>query len=102
DVSRVVLATAGDRLVLERYRWAGRDYQARFEVEALCVTEVDAEGRVVAHVVFDVDDRRAASRELLERFVRGDIVPSGHFFVPELFRGMIEHDLERCRAALPD
>ena len=54
--------------------------------------EVDAEGRVVASIVFDPDDRRAASAELLARDPRSDAVE----------RAMSDHDLDRLRAALPD
>ena len=101
-VSRSTLATAGDRLVLERYRWAGGGMEVGFEVEGLCLTEVDDQERVVAHVIFDVDDRRAASREMLERFLRSDAtrpLPPGSV---EFLRALFDHDLERCRAALPD
>jgi len=61
-----------------------------------------AEGRIVASVSFDTDDRRAASLELLDRYARSETscwAPRASF---ELRRGIIEHDLERIRAALPD
>jgi class 3 adenylate cyclase/tetratricopeptide (TPR) repeat protein len=67
-LSRTLLATAGDRLSLERILFIGP--ADRFEVEALQVVEVDAQGRIVAVVGFDADDRCAASTELSRRFER--------------------------------
>src|SRR5207244_9041730 len=100
-VSRTLLATSGDRLALERFRFTRAD-DAPFEVDTLHLTEVDAEGRVVAVIVFDPDDRRAASLELLDRHARSDAArwaPAAFF---AFRRALIEHDLARVRAALPD
>jgi ketosteroid isomerase-like protein len=94
--SRTVLATAGDRLALHRILVRGTYEGAEFEREFLRVIELDAEGRLVAAIAFDPDDRRAASRELLER--------SAHIEGPlslELRRAFFAHDLERVRAVLP-
>ena len=97
---RTVLATAGDRLALEHVRWIGADDAVPFEAESLSLTEVDADGRIVAVIGFDPDDRRAASLELVERWIRGEgRWASG---VLEFRRALITRDLERCRAALPD
>src|SRR5206468_3516123 len=71
------------------------------EIEVLLVGEVDSEGRLVAVIVFDPDDRRAASAELSERYARSDaarVTPAAWF---EMGRALHDHDLERCRAALP-
>src|SRR5262249_17719390 len=62
---------------------------------------VDAEGRVVARIIFDPDDRRAASAEMLDRYARTDaaqVIPAAWF---EIGRALHDHDLERCRAAMP-
>ena len=97
--SRTLLATSGQQLALERIVWATDDDS---EIEVLNVIEVDAEGRIVALVSFDPDDRRAASIELLERYFRGE----GARWTPaaqiELVRALNDHDLGRMRAALPD
>ena len=96
-----LLATAGDRLALERSRFTGAEGAAPFEVETLQVIEVDAEGRMVAAIVFDPDDRRAASRELFERYARSDAsgrCPPAAFAA---LRAMNDHDLEQLRAVLP-
>src|SRR5439155_14533629 len=59
--SRTLLATAGDRLALEHVRWfAGAADVPDAEIETLHLTEVDAEGRLVALLALDPDDRPAA------------------------------------------
>ncbi len=96
-----VLATAGDRLALMHQIFRDASDPPTFEAETLSVIEVDPEGRIVASIIFDPDDRRAASIELLERSPRSapPWVPRDLF---ELLRGVANHDLARCRAALPD
>jgi hypothetical protein len=97
-----VLATAGDRLALEHFRWIGADDRVPFEMENLALIEVDAEGRIVTVIAFDPDDRRAAGAEMLERYARSDearCIPAGLF---EGIRAMNTRDLDRLRAALPD
>jgi class 3 adenylate cyclase len=101
-VARTVLATAGDRLVLERILWSGAGDAPPFQVETLVACEVDVEGRIVAAMAFDPDDRRAASAELFERYARSD---AGRWLPPhaiEFRRALFDRDLERIRAALPD
>ncbi len=99
-LERTLLATAGDRLALERWSWGGGKAGADFAVDSLAVTEVDANGLFVACISFDPDDRAAASAELFERWVR-----SGAEGLPpetiELARAFNAHDLERMRALLP-
>src|SRR5262249_33691404 len=70
--TRTLLATSGERLSLEHIRWTGAVDAPDMEIEMLTVVEVDAEGRLLAIVHFDPEDRRAASRELLERYTRSD------------------------------
>ena len=98
--SRSVLATSGDRLALDRVYWRVADQGAVSEVETLQITEVDAEGRVVAGIVFDPDDRRAASAELRERFFRGDaarLLPAEYMAA---VRAVDDRDVEKLRVAL--
>ena len=99
---RTLLATAGDRLALEHFGWRGSDDGVVFEMDNLSLTEVDAEGRIVAVIGFDPDDRRAASAELVDRYARSETSRGAPAALFELRRAMIAHDLERCRAALPD
>src|SRR4029077_6850225 len=100
--SRTLLATAGDRLMLEHLHWTGGVVGVAWDLENLSLSEVAAEGRVVAVIAFDPDERRAASKELLERYARSD---AGRWMPPEgveLRRAILDHDLDRVRAALPD
>jgi ketosteroid isomerase-like protein len=98
QLSRTLLATAGDRLALERFLWSGGHQGGQFEIETLTLIEVDAEGVCDAAVIFDPDDRRAAAREMLERYARSE---AGRAAMFELARAVLDHDLERCGAAIP-
>ena len=79
--TRTLLATAGDRLSLERMLWTVEEGGQVSEIEVLKVAEVDDEGRIVAYIVFDADDRAAASADLLERYARSaaDETPAAWF-----------------------
>jgi hypothetical protein len=95
-----VLATAGDRLALERVRCShANDGTPVSQTETLSLTEIDADGRIVAVLDFDADDRRAASAELRDRYARSDAAsaPAAMF---EAFRAFNDHDLDRFRATL--
>jgi hypothetical protein len=99
--ARTLLATSGDRLALHRDRWTGPGDQS-FEIETLSLTEVDAEGRIVARILFDPDDRRAAARENRERVARSDVARQTPAAFWEYARAVFDRDLVLCRAALPD
>jgi ketosteroid isomerase-like protein len=101
-VSRTTLATAGDWLALQRLSFTGPPEGPRHEIEALDLIEVDAEGRVVALIDFDPDDRRAASAEILERWARSDAARCIPASVFETYRAINDHDLDRVRATLHD
>jgi ketosteroid isomerase-like protein len=97
--TRTLLATSGDRLALHRDLWSGAEDRTPFEIEDLSLTEVDAEGRIVARLFFAPDDRRAANLEVVERLTRS----AGRWVSPLLeWRRLIAGDLERIRAVLPD
>jgi len=89
---RELLATSGQRLALERFRYRGGAGAGAFEGEFLRLVELDAQGRLRAVLHFDPDDRRAASAELLER---ADPSPMREF--RRIFNA---RDLERVRGAL--
>ncbi len=101
--TRTTIATAGDRLELAQVRFCLFDGATLIsEIEILLVAEVDAEGRVVAAITFDPDDRSAASLEMFDRYVRGE----GARFTPPstiaFLRAMNAHDIAGVRAALLD
>jgi ketosteroid isomerase-like protein len=97
---RTLLATAGNRLSLERMLWTLDAGGQASEIEVLKVAEVDAEGRIVAYLIFDPSDRAAASKELFERGVR-----QGFDGLPrvtlEFFRAWNQHDRAGLEALLP-
>ena len=66
-----VLATRGERLALIRVRVSGRDAGA-IQNDALTVVEIDADDRIVAGVVFDLDDFDAPFAELDARYITGE------------------------------
>ena len=65
------MATRGDRLALTRIRGTGRDPET-IQNEALNVVEIDADEKVVAVVVFDLEDFDAAIAELDARYLNGE------------------------------
>jgi hypothetical protein len=95
------LATAGDRLALQYTYWWQPEGVSPFELETISLTEVDADGRIIAVIVFDGDARRAASLEMLERYARSETARWAPATLFEFRRAVNEHDLERVRAVLP-
>lgn len=74
-----IVATRGERLVLSR----GRALEDVNRPDAFCndlldVVEIDANERVVARVIFDLDDIDAAIAELDARYVAGEAVACAH------------------------
>ncbi|MGE2815788.1 BTAD domain-containing putative transcriptional regulator [Mycobacterium heidelbergense] len=68
-----VIATRGERLALSRMSSSNRDpRQGEFRVEMLNIVEIDTEGRIVAHVDYDVNDTDAAFAELDARYLAGE------------------------------
>ena len=65
NVTSDVIATRGERLVLNRARYSGRDQRPEmFHIDVLDIVEIDADERFVALVTFDLDDIDAAFAEL--------------------------------------
>ncbi|OBK93883.1 BTAD domain-containing putative transcriptional regulator, partial [Mycobacterium sp. 1165178.9] len=74
-----VIAIRGERLVLNRRQSPNRDPQnGQFVSEGLVVVEIDTDGRIAAHVQFDVDDVDAAFAELDARYLAGEAAPYAH------------------------
>ncbi|KUI03956.1 BTAD domain-containing putative transcriptional regulator [Mycobacterium sp. IS-3022] len=72
-VTKRTLAVRGDRLCLSRIRFEQQSTQpTAFCVEALEITEVNAEGLMTAKVGFDLDDFDAAITEIDARYLVGE------------------------------
>jgi ketosteroid isomerase-like protein len=69
-VAPELVATAGERLALDRVAFVGDPDGGAFEGEFLRLTELDAEGRLRAVLHFDADDVAAAREELRARHAR--------------------------------
>ncbi|HTR49771.1 MAG TPA: hypothetical protein VMJ10_03625 [Kofleriaceae bacterium] len=74
-----IIAVRGDRLVLSRVRSSGRDQRPdAFRTDVLDVLEINADGRVMARVVFDPDEIDAAFAELDARYLAGEASAHSH------------------------
>jgi class 3 adenylate cyclase len=73
-----VIATRGEHLVLTRLAPSVRDRRETFHMEMFGVVEIDVENRLVATVVFDVDDIDAAFEELDARYLAGEAATHAH------------------------
>jgi ketosteroid isomerase-like protein len=101
--SRRLVAPAGDRVCLERVLWTGGPADGRIEIEYLWLAEVDEAGRLVAGVVFDLDDRRVAVREGTARWLARDAAAAAVGRpVVEIFEALSNRDPARVRANLAD
>ena len=79
NITSTVIATRGERLVLSRIRFSSRDQQPEaFHTEVLGIVEIDADERIAAHVVFDLDDIDAAFAELDARYLAGEAAAHAH------------------------
>ncbi|MGZ7087784.1 MAG: BTAD domain-containing putative transcriptional regulator, partial [Ilumatobacteraceae bacterium] len=68
-----VIATRGDRLVLNRSEILGENHRPHeFDTSVLEIIEIDVDGRLIARVAFDSDDVDTAFAELDRRYLAGD------------------------------
>src|SRR6185295_16309826 len=72
-----VIATRGERLILTHFRVWGVDHDA-VQFDLLQVVEYDADERVAAAVIFDLDDFDAAIAELDTRYLAGEAAAHAH------------------------
>lgn len=74
-----VIAIRGQRLVFGRIRTWGRDQRPEaFHTDSFEIVEIDSDERIVARVVFDVDDIDGAIAELEARYLAGEAAPHTH------------------------
>jgi len=110
------IAIRGDRLVLSRGRPLGRAGGPEAFSSDICdVLETDADGRIVARVIFDSDDIDAAFAELEARYLAGEAGSHAHTWsvitkafgavnrheLPELMQGWVNVDHRRAIAFAP-
>jgi hypothetical protein len=101
QIAGELIATVGDRIALERCVLTGEPDGVAVEIELLLLREIDANGRLAAWIVFDLDDRRAAVAEAQARFVVGEAVATGgQAPIARLFRAYGQHDWVALRACL--
>jgi hypothetical protein len=94
NLAPTVVAARGERLILSRTQATGRDPEA-VRVEVLHVIEIDADDRIAAVVVFDLDDIDAAIAELDARYLAGEAAPHAHTWsiVAGTYASISRHEL---------
>jgi ketosteroid isomerase-like protein len=99
-----LLGTAGDRIALHHTALRGAPDGTRFDLDRLWIVEVDAEGKLRASILFDVDDRSAAFEEAQARFVAGEAAAiGGQAPLLALVRALTRRDREATLESLaPD
>ena len=111
-----VIATRGSHLVLSRGRASEEDQRPEsFRTDLLDIVEIDADERVLARIIFDVDDLGAAFAELDARYLAGEAAEHAHTWsvitqafaatnrreIPEFLPDFVNIDHRRARAFAP-
>lgn len=79
QMSLTVIATREERLALSHFRSFNVDsQQGEFSIEMLGIAQIDTDGRIAAHIFFDVDDIDAAFEELDARYLAGEASAHAH------------------------
>ena len=79
NLTSAVIATRGERLALARLRMSGRDQRPEaFHSDMLGIVEIDADNRVTARILFDLNDIDAAFEELDARYLAGEAADHVH------------------------
>ena len=102
NVTSTVMATRGERLILTRARYSGRDQGPdAYLTEVLGVYEQDAEDLIAAVVTFDFDDIDAAFAELDARYAAGEAAAHAHTWsvIASAYAGLNRRELA---ATTPD
>ena len=102
EITSTVIATRGERLVLRRARYSSSAQRPEaFDVEALIIYEINADGQLAAGVIFDVEDIYAAFEELDARYVAGEAAVHAQTWsvITRAYAAMNRHELP---ATIPD
>nr|WP_197515068.1 AAA family ATPase [Mycobacterium sp. 1245805.9] len=79
NLTPTVVATRGARLALSHIRSSNRAASPdEISAEVLSVVEIDADGRIVANIGFDIEDIDAALAELDARYLAGEAAAHAH------------------------
>nr|WP_231988819.1 BTAD domain-containing putative transcriptional regulator [Mycobacterium sp. 1274761.0] len=78
DATSDAIAVRGERLMLTRVRYWGRDQRQELLTAILAVIELKADDRIAAAIVFDPDDVDAAFEELESRYRAGGAAAQTH------------------------
>ena len=80
-----VVATRGERLVLTHARVAQGDEEPEtFDIDVLQLVEIDADERIAALIMFDLDDFEAALEELDARYLASEAAARSHMWAAML------------------
>jgi ketosteroid isomerase-like protein len=101
--TRERIATRGDRIEINRVTWTGAPGGSEYEIEFIVLFEIDAEGKLLAAIRFDPDDRAAAFEEAEARFLSGEAANvGGQAPFLELDRALRGRDWEAMRRSFAD
>ncbi|MDQ1545830.1 MAG: hypothetical protein QOH69_734, partial [Actinomycetota bacterium] len=79
NITSTSIATRGERLALTGVSSSNRDLRhGEFRLDGLNIIEIDADNRVAAGVLFDLDDIDAAFEELDARYLAGEAAVHSH------------------------
>ncbi len=95
-MTSTVIATRGERLALSRFRHLSRDQRPEaFHTDVLGIVEINADNRIAACVMFDLDDIDAAFEELDARYLAGEAAAHAHTWsvVTRAFAALNRHEL---------
>ena len=102
-ISAKVVATRGDRLILNRFRTTNSDLRlSEFDSEMLTIIETNVDGRIAAGALFDPDNIDAAFAELDARYLAGEAAPHSRTWrvITEAYAGMTRGELPPTTADL--
>ena len=93
NTTSTIIASRGERLTLERFHASGADHES-VQNDALNIVEIDADERIAAVIMFDVDDIDAAFAELDARYLAGEAAPHAHTWsvIARIYAGFNRHE----------
>ncbi|HXZ14452.1 MAG TPA: hypothetical protein VEH77_00490, partial [Roseiarcus sp.] len=96
NITPTVLATRGERLFLMRAGYSGgNDGSEVSRTETFVVVEINADGRIVVSISFDLDDLDVAFAELDARYLAGEAAAHSHTWsvITAVYTAFNRHEL---------